>query len=734
MRKYDAYMMLKRLRRLVIPAIFLALCTAANAQENGKPTVKIPKGRLVCVGDSITAGALATRPERCYVSRLQWLASKAHSGLQVVNEGLSGFSTGAYAYRADEKAQHIPTDTTLITIMLGTNDTRDKGSPDTIAANAAGNLERLIKAYQARVPNAKIVIITPTALYPAKFTQNLRGAGYDETGPAKLNAIDEAYNALTQKLGLPLIDVSNLPAGEDTPEGVHPNDLGHAKLAEVIWHGLSGQTVTITPKELAEETDRPTLAFERPQVQSRIGVVYADALTNLLDKNTVRPNKSGDQDSLGRMANPPGTFIRAGGGYDQPWTRDASLNSWFAGSLLEPAAARNTLWAVCRRQEDGTVVVQQDNQWWDQCIWVKGAWNHYAVTGDHAFLEAAYPVAKASLAILRRDHYNAAYGLFMGPAFFADGIAGYPPPEYDAANHSSFVLDHPYTHELMALSTNCIYREAYRCAARMARALGRPRAEAADLEAQSDSVKAAINRHLWSPQKQTYAYFIPSTGPDAGKPYFAQEGSGQSFALLFDVADAHQAASVVRQTHIEPKGIVTLWPNLPQFDDAHLGRHNVMLWPLVNGLWASASAKTGAVSLFSDEVGRIADLVLASHHDFYEIYNPRTGQPDGGWQNGDHWGPVSDQTWSATSYIAAIHSGLFGMSFAPDGLHLAPTLPADWGDVELSNLHYRQMTLTIHLSGKGTHVQKAMMDGAKLPNGVVPPGLIGSHRVLFELR
>ena len=233
-----------------MPAIFLALCSVASAQGNSKPAAMLPQGRLVCVGDSITAGSLATKPERCYVSRLQWLASQAHSDLQVINEGLSGFSTGAYAYRADEKALHIPTDTTLITIMLGTNDTRDKRSPDTIAPDAANNVERLVKAYQARVPKAKIVIITPTALYPSKFTKDLRGAGYDETGPAKLAAIDGAYKALATKLGLSLIDVSGLPGIDNTPEGVHPNDIGHAELAEVIWHGLSGQTVTITPKEL----------------------------------------------------------------------------------------------------------------------------------------------------------------------------------------------------------------------------------------------------------------------------------------------------------------------------------------------------------------------------------------------------------------------------------------------------------------------------------------------------
>jgi lysophospholipase L1-like esterase len=724
--------MLKRLTLFVLSAIVLMLSSSARAEDVGT-TVKLPEGKLICVGDSITDGSLASRPERCYVRRLQWLATQAHSDLQVVNLGLSGFSTGAYSYRADEKAQRIPTDTTLITIMLGTNDTRDKRSPDAIATDAANNVERLLKAYQARAPRATIILITPPALHPEKFTANLRGAGYDETGPAKLAAIDASYKRLTQKLGLQLIDVSDLPSSEDTPEGVHPNDLGHAKLAEAIWHALSGQTVTIAPKDLAEKSDRPRLTFDRPEIEARIGVVYADALDNLLDKNTVRPDKPGDQDSLGRMSNPPGTFIRAGGGYNQPWTRDASLNSWFAGSLLEPTVARNTLWAVCRRQDDGTVVIQQDNQWWDQCIWVKGAWNHYCVTGDRTFLEAAYSVAASSLAILRQNHFNPTYGLYKGPAFFTDGIAGYPPPEYDPANHSSFVLDHPYTHDLMVLSTNCIYREAYRCAAHMARALGKP-AEAAQWDTQSEAVKTAIDRYLWSPKKQAYAYFIPSTGPDAGKPYFAQEGAGQSFALLFDIADAKQAAAIVRQTHEEPKGIVTLWPNLPEFDDAHLGRHNVMLWPLVNGLWASAAAKTGAVPEFADEVGRVADLVLASSHDFYEIYNPRSGKPDGGWQNGDHWGPVSDQTWSATAYIAAIHTGLFGMSFEPDGLHLKPTLPADWGAAELSNLPYRQMRLTIRLSGTGTRIRKATLDGAKLANSVVPPDLTGPHRVEIELR
>ena len=42
----------------------------------------------------------------------------------------------------------------------------------------------------------------------------------------------------------------------------------------------------------------------------------------------------------------------------------------------------------------------------------------------------------------------------------------------------------------------------------------------------------------------------------------------------------------------------------------------------------------------------MAQLVLRGGRSFYEIYNPYTGEPDGGWQIGRHWGSCHDQTWS----------------------------------------------------------------------------------------
>lgn len=99
----------------------------------------------------------------------------------------------------------------------------------------------------------------------------------------------------------------------------------------------------------------------------------------------------------------------------------------------------------------GRIINQGNNQWWDMVIWASAAWNHYKVTGDTNFLSLAYTVTVDTLNKMRHEHFNSTYGLFQGPSFFNDGIAGYPLP-YNTNGGSSFVLDHPGTAELMPLS------------------------------------------------------------------------------------------------------------------------------------------------------------------------------------------------------------------------------------------------------------------------------------------
>lgn len=507
---------------------------------------------------------------------------------------------------------------------------------------------------------------------------------------------------------------------------------------------ISGQAASASSPQIA-----PSLQFTDPAVQARLGVPYQAAIDNLLVTNTVpygRGVKGRRYNQTGLLARTPATFVRAGGGYKQPWTRDASVNSWNAASLLEPAVARNTLFAVVKRVKrgksgpagklgtlPGTLIVQQDNQWWDQTIWAIAAWNHYLVTGDRAFLALAYQTAVDTLAREKQLHYSgggqgsSGRGLYEGPAFLNDGIAGYPAPPADATeSRGSFVLVYPGADKIMVLSTNCIYVEAYRSAARMAEALGKPET---GLNAQADALTKAIQKTFWLPGKGRFGYLLQADGVLDE----SQESAGMAFAMLFGVATPEQAASMVKVAEVAPRGIVDVAPSFPRYDAEHPGRHNEIVWPPIEAFWAQAVAASGNVQAFARETETLAGLARGSGGHFWEIYNAQTGVPDGGWQVGHQWDVQPDQTWSATGYLRMVYAGLFGMQFFEDGLRFSPTLPEGWGPVSLSGVHYRHAVLSVKLSGRGQGVRSFKLDGVVQTKPEIPTGIMGAHTVEIEL-
>ncbi len=473
----------------------------------------------------------------------------------------------------------------------------------------------------------------------------------------------------------------------------------------------------------------PVLQFASPERQATLGAPYESALDNLLQVNTVSYRSGGKArlyNQTGLLTIVPGTFFRAGGGYDQPWTRDASVNSWSAGSLLAPTVARNTLWSVVRREAGGRLIVQQDDQWWDQVIWAVAAWNHFLVTGDRAFLAQAYEAAQDTLVRDKQKHFNADLGLFEGASFLNDGIAGYPvPPADPRESHGSFVLDYAGADKLMALSTNCLYVGAYRAAAQMALELHRPAKEAAQWTEAADLLAARVREIFWIPDEGRFGYVL---SPE-GKLDSSQEGAGLAFSVIFDVATAEQAKAVLRVAHVEPNGMPDVWPSFPRYSAERPGRHNVIVWPPIEGFWAEAAARTGNLPVFSREVETLARLAHRDRDKFWEIYNSQTGVPDGGWQVRRAWFAAPNQTWSATGYLRMIYAGLFGMRFQDDGLAFAPALPEGWGDVSLAGVHYRGAVLRVQLHGAGTVVRSFQVDGVERPAHLIPAGLRGEHTV-----
>ncbi len=405
----------------------------------------------------------------------------------------------------------------------------------------------------------------------------------------------------------------------------------------------------------------PTLTFDDPAAQRRLGSLYASALTDVSDRNTITADPA-VYDRAGLLTNPPGTVVRAGAGYPTPqrWTRDAAVNAWSAASLLTPGLGRNTLWSVVDRGPGG-LVVQQDNQWWDQVVWIVAAWHHYLVTGDRDFLAKAHETAVHTMRAREAHSFNGAYGLFRGPGFMNDGISGYPDPPWTAGVRSSFVLDHPHAADLLCLSTNCLYYGARSALAAMADALGEP-AEASAWRTAAERLRVAIDRHLWRPDAGTYAYLVHGGGPFTGRVDTSQEGAGLALALLLGVADEQRARQVLDSTHWQPHGIVNVWPHFARFGAGRPGRHNVMVWPMVHGLYGLAAAGAGRTEQFARAVETLADLVTVSGGDFYEVYDSVSGTVDGGWQSGasgraEHFVSQPHQTWSATAYLRLVHEG-----------------------------------------------------------------------------
>jgi Glycogen debranching enzyme len=430
------------------------------------------------------------------------------------------------------------------------------------------------------------------------------------------------------------------------------------------------------------------------------------------------------QDGLLTQAKP---VVLAGLDYDTPWTRDAAINTWNGAGLLFPEIARNTLLSVLERQGD---MIRIGGQYWDAIIWACGAWWYYLYTGDSAFLTTAFSAIQNSLSFFEEAEFDQELNLFRGPGCYGDGIAAYP-DLYAQTNGASGILEWPAFHlqrlapkgyglPMHALSTNCLYYQAYILLTHIAKAVEYPVDPAWAQKAQC--LKAAVNRYFWNEQTHTYRYLVdPSGNCDS------QEGLGHSFVLLFGIADEAQAHALFQHQHVTSQGIPCLWPNFARYessDGMSFGRHCGTIWPHIQAFWAHAAALHRQADLLHVELRTLAAHI---HRDSQcsEIYHPITGEVYGGIQESGSesrhlWESCKRQTWSATGFLRIILMGLLGMTFLPEGISFQPVVPAGVGHIVLSNLPYREMILDIEIIGSGTQLAQVIMNGQEVSSAFSP--------------
>jgi glycogen debranching enzyme len=263
-------------------------------------------------------------------------------------------------------------------------------------------------------------------------------------------------------------------------------------------------------------------------------------------------------------------------------------------------------------------------------------------------------------------------------------------------------------------------------------------AEIADYKQKSAALKRNILKHLYHQDTNTFSYLIDQNG----KPDNSQEGLGISFVVLFGIVDGPQANQLISHAVVSKFGITSIYPDFPRYSPDKPGRHNNIIWPMVNGFFAKAAIVAGNDIVFTNELNNLAHLALdedKGNYDFREVYNPYSGQPDGGWQaNGDkypeyHWESCKLQTWSATAYISMVLNGIIGLRLNEQSLGITPYLPAGIDHIKLTSLVYRNAILNISIKGKGKIIKAFLVDGKQQKNHSINSSIKGKHTILIKV-
>ena len=189
--------------------------------------------KLNILGDSITEGVGASGPEHGFVRLLE-----NRSGALCRNYGVAGTRIAPQHCEpaGDDfcaRALQMDPEADAVVVFGGTNDFGHGDAPlgafgDRTPATFWGALHTLFTRLEERFPGVKIVVATP-----------MRRAVEHKEGKADLCDYVRAIRQTAAAFGLPVLD---LYEREDlsvyTPDGLHPNDEGHALLARLFQNFL----------------------------------------------------------------------------------------------------------------------------------------------------------------------------------------------------------------------------------------------------------------------------------------------------------------------------------------------------------------------------------------------------------------------------------------------------------------------------------------------------------------
>jgi len=406
--------------------------------------------------------------------------------------------------------------------------------------------------------------------------------------------------------------------------------------------------------------------------------------------------------------------LRTGKEWAGVWTRDVSYSIILSMAYLQPKVSQKSL---MRKVTANGRIIQDTGTGgaWpvstDRMIWAVAAWEIYKVTGEKTWLNTIYPIIKNSVEDDLLTAFDPETGLMKGESSFLDWREQTYPrwmQPVDIAQSKS-------------LGTNAAHFRALTVLSQMA-ALMNDKKAANKYNAVAGKIKAAINKHLWIPEKSYYGQYLYGRNNDILSP--RSEALGEALCVLFDVADSARQREIVQNAPVVDFGIPCIYPQISDIPPYH----NNAVWPFVQTYWLWAAAKTGneeSVMHSMAAIYRAAAMFLTNKENFVA-------------DNGDFLGTQinsSNMLWSLSGNISIIHKVLFGIRFQEDGLMFEPFVPKKLDAVrKLTNFKYRNAILDIEITGFGKKITSFQLDGKEKKDAFIPASILGKHsiKILME--
>jgi len=330
----------------------------------------------------------------------------------------------------------------------------------------------------------------------------------------------------------------------------------------------------------------------------------------------------------------------------QFFSGDGAVDAWIDEYAFGSQELMNASLSV-KHEESSTGVLFTD-KWNRSAIqWDYFAWRiicihlHYKATGDKAFLERYYEEARTDL-LWQLERLNSKHLIFQRPCF---------------ASSFRFLLGQTeWTCSAARIgektSLNALLYKSLTAMAELAREMNEEENARRWLDT-AETVKNAINEHLWSEEKQSYM--------DSLDEFVAQDAN--TFAILFGVADekrAEAALETMKKRLWSPYGSAILDQYIP-----HTRGGNITVSPFMTSLEAMARFEKGRPEEGLDLIRRCWGTMLKKGAKTFWEFAPnnatdRWNTPSHAWSGGC--------TWLLSAYILGIRSAApnyAAVTFAP---------------------------------------------------------------------